>query len=246
MAQADSLVGKHVQVRRAASWERRFYFGMSLLIAAVVVYGFSFTVNRNLIHPPSARPWVLYVHAAVFSGWLLFFIVQSALVQTRKVAVHRRLGWFGLALGVAIPIVGVATALAMSRLHWSEHKPGEPAFLIVPLWDMVSFTTCFALAFRWRTKPEFHRRLMLMASCGLTAAAFGRFPTAAMQDAWFYAGVDSLILLGALRDVVVSRRVHAVYLYGLPLMMAGQILAVRVSLSPPATWLRMAHCLIGA
>jgi len=75
---------------------------MSLLIPAVVVYGFSFTVGSRLIHPAIPPPPILYVHTAVFSGWLLFFLLQSALVRTHKVRWHRRIGWFGGALGVLI------------------------------------------------------------------------------------------------------------------------------------------------
>jgi len=40
--------------------------------------GFSFTVNANLFHPAIPRPVILYFHAAVFSSWLVFFILQSA------------------------------------------------------------------------------------------------------------------------------------------------------------------------
>ncbi len=60
--------------KRAGALDKYFYFFMSLLIAVVVVYGFSRTVDKKLIHPDVARPRVLYLHAAVFSGWVLFFI----------------------------------------------------------------------------------------------------------------------------------------------------------------------------
>ena len=76
-----------------------FYLFMSLLIAAVVIYGFSQTIDQNLIHAAPPRPWLLYLHGAVFSAWVIFFIVQSALVRTRNVRVHRKLGWFGVGLG---------------------------------------------------------------------------------------------------------------------------------------------------
>ena len=36
---------------RAKLLQNYFYFAMSLLIAAAVTYGFSHTVNENLIHP---------------------------------------------------------------------------------------------------------------------------------------------------------------------------------------------------
>jgi hypothetical protein len=33
-----------------------FYFCMSLLIAVVVIYGFSHTIGHNLLHPSPIRP----------------------------------------------------------------------------------------------------------------------------------------------------------------------------------------------
>ena len=93
--------------------DRYFYFLMSLLVAAVVVFGFSRTIDRRLIHAVPVRPWVLYVHGIVFFGWVIFFVAQSALVRVHKVKVHRTLGWFGVALGVVIPLLGMWTAITM-------------------------------------------------------------------------------------------------------------------------------------
>lgn len=61
-----------------------------------------------------------------------------------------------------------------------------------------------------------------MASCGLTAAAFVRFPAMFHPWPWYYVGVDLLVLLGVLRDLIVNRRVHAVYLCGLPILIVAQ------------------------
>jgi hypothetical protein len=224
--------------------ERFFYFFMALLIALVVAYGFSRTVNAGLIHPPSPRPTVLYLHAMIFTAWVALFIVQSALVSSRNVQLHRQLGWFGLALGVSIPIVGIATAIEMGRLHVREGHADTAQFLVVPFFDMVAFTTAFALAFYWRKKPELHRRLTLMATCSLTAAAFGRFPNALMPHHWFYAGVDCLILLGVVRDLFVTKRVHPVYLYTLPLLALGQVTTIHVFVRGWPVWIRIAHALL--
>ena len=162
---------------RPALLENYFYFLMTLLIFGTVVYGFSHTVDQNLIHPAVPRPFILYVHAAVFSGWLVLFVLQSTLVRSHHVRWHRRVGWFGVGLGAVIPVLGVATAIAMGRFNTFQlHQTGAAAFLIIPLWDMVNFAAAFALAVYWRKKPEFHRRLILIACCALTAASFGRFP----------------------------------------------------------------------
>ena len=162
---------------RPALLENYFYFLMTLVIFGIVVYGFSHTVDQNLIHPVVPRPFILYVHAAVFSGWLVLFVLQSTLVRSHHVSWHRRVGWFGAGLGALIPVLGVATAITMGRFNLLQlHQTGAAAFLIIPLWDMVTFTPAFALAVYWRKKPEFHRRLILIACCALTAASFGRFP----------------------------------------------------------------------
>ncbi len=65
---------------------RYFYFAMSLLIAATVVVGFQRTVNDNLFHPAIPRPFLLWIHGAVFSAWVIFFILQSTLVRVHKVS----------------------------------------------------------------------------------------------------------------------------------------------------------------
>jgi hypothetical protein len=229
----------------AALLSQYFYFMMSLLVAAVVVYGFSHTVGQNLFRPPTPRPTILYFHAAMFTSWIVFFITQSALIRTRNVKVHRRMGWFGLALGVAIPIVGITTAIVMARFRIKEGvQPDAAQFMIIPFFDMLAFSVAFGLAFYWRKKPEFHRRLILIAGCGLTAAAFFRFPTSVAPN-WFYAGVDVLILLGVTRDLLATKRIHPVYLYGLPLLMLGQTATMYTSLSNSPVWLRIAHAILG-
>src|ERR1700761_2230332 len=106
-----SVAGRVATKKRAGLWDRYFYFGMSLLIAAVVVGGFSRTVGPKIIHPKALPPAILYAHALVFYGWLAFFILQSALVRTHNVRLHRTLGWFGVALGVMMPVLGIRTAI---------------------------------------------------------------------------------------------------------------------------------------
>jgi len=232
--------------RRGGRLDQYFYFGMSLLIAVVVVYGFSHTVAGRLIHPALPPPFILYVHAAVFCGWVVFFIFQSALIRTHNLKLHRMTGWFGVALGVTIPVLGVSTAITMARfriLHF--HSTDAASFLIVPLFDIVCFSIPFALAIYWRKRPEFHRRLILIASCALTAAAFGRFPPQLLPPVLFYAGVDALILLGVARDLIVNRRIHQVYRYALPAFVAGQTIVMYTIMNNLPYWLKIVRAILG-
>ena len=237
--------GRGLGTKGLALLDRSFYFLMSLLVAVVVVYGFSRTVSSRLIHPPSPRPMILYFHAVVFTGWVVFFILQSALVKARNMKLHRRLGWFGLAMGIAIPIVGIATTIAMGRLLMRENHADVAQFMIIPFFDMLAFTLVFGLAFYWRKDPEFHRRLMLIATCSLTAAAFGRFPHTLIPEHWFYAGVDVLILFGVFRDLLAGQRVHPVYRYAFPVLVIGQTITIHVFVRAWPAWVRIAHAMLG-
>jgi len=214
-------------IGRDSDGSRPFFAAMATGVIAIVVYGFSFTIRNNLFRPPYPRPWILYVHAVVFSTWVLVFGVQTALAWSRRVALHRRLGVYGLAFGAAIPPLGVATAVAMTRLRVAHGELDTAAAILIPLFDMVGFTIAFGLGAVWRRWPEWHRRLMFVATCTLTAAAFGRMPFLDYGE-WFYAGVDALIAIGVARDLIVVRDVHPVYRYALPTIVAGQLLTAYV------------------
>lgn len=230
---------------RAWLLEDYFYFLMSLLIAAVVVFGFSQTVEEKLIRAVPPRPFLLYVHGAVFFGWVLFFILQSALVRVRVVRWHRRFGWFGVGLAVVMFVLGISTAIIMAqfnRLHLHSRYP--EANLLVSFFDISAFTFVFALAIYWRKEVGFHRRLQLMACCALTSAAFGRFPPPLVAPGSLYAGVDILILLAVARDLIVNRRIHPVYACGLPTFIICQTFVIYTVMHNSAWWLRIAHIIL--
>jgi hypothetical protein len=215
---------------------RYFYFCMSLVFAAIVIVGFSQSVNANLFHASPPRPLLLWIHGAAFSMWVVFFIAQSALVRVHKVSVHRLLGWFGAGLAAAMVALGLIIAVVMARFDTVVLKQKDAdAFLSVPFVDVLSFGSCIALAIYWRKKPEYHRRLVFLASCLLMDAPFGRFDFI-FNHSLFYLVLDCLILLGILRDWVVDKRVHKVYLYALPSLIVLQSLAIYAWRINPKWW----------
>jgi hypothetical protein len=224
---------------------RYFYFSMSLLVAAIVFAGFRRTVNDNLFHPAVPRPFILWIHGTAFATWVIFFISQSTLVRIDKVSWHRVTGWFGAGLATVMVPLGVATAIIMARFDTVQlHMPGADAFLIIPFYDMLAFGVSIGLAIYWRRRPEMHRRLVLIATCGLTDAAFGRFDYL-FNNNLFFPCLDLVILLGVARDLLVDRRVHKVYLYALPILIVGQSLAVYIWRSDPSWWQGIAHAILG-
>ena len=224
---------------------RYFYFAMSLLLAAIVISGFKRTVNQNLFHPAIPRPFILWIHASAFTTWVIFFIFQSTLVRIHKVSWHRSIGWFGAGLATVMVPLGVTTAIVMARFDMVQlHLPDADAFLSIPFYDMIAFGVCIALAIYWRTKPELHRRLIFIATCGLMDAAFGRFDYL-FNNNLFFPCLDLLIVLGVVRDLLVDRRVHKVYFYALPLLIVGQSLSLYMWRGNPAWWQGITHAILG-
>jgi hypothetical protein len=112
--------------------DKYFYFAMSLLFATIVVVGFSQTIKANLFQAAPPRPFLLWIHGVAFSGWVVFYIFQSALVRTHNVKWHRFFGWFGAGLGTLMVLLGVAIAVIMGRFDAVQLHTPAPTFLSVP------------------------------------------------------------------------------------------------------------------
>lgn len=219
---------------------------IGVTVAALVFYGFSHTVDRALFHfegvPP---PLILYAHALVSSAWLFLFVTQSALIRRGNVLLHRRLGLWGLALGMTVFLVGAVTVFVM---RWRDINSGGGesaiAFLSIPLDSLLGFAVPFFLAALWRRKSDLHRRLMLLATCTLTFAALARVP--ALGDSGAPVITDILMLVAAGMDWLGTRRIHRVYLIGVPAEILFQALSLYLAQAAPPTWMAIAKFLLGA
>jgi len=88
---------------------------------------------------------------------------------------HRFLGWFGAGLAAVMVPMGIAIAIIMTRFDAVVlHQSGTDAFLAIPLYGILAFGVIIALGIYWRRRPEFHRRLMFVATCGLMDAPLDR------------------------------------------------------------------------
>lgn len=232
-----------------------FYFCMALLCVAIKILAVSHTPSfvvhdlrhDSVFHPEEARPWILWLHNGAFSAWLAFFVSQSGLVRANKVDLHRFFGWFGAVLGALMVPIGIATAIVKARTDIKMGiLPGTEAesYLIIPLLNALAFGVLVALAIHWRERPEILRRLIFIATCGLLDTAFVRFEFV-FNHHHFFPYIDLLIVLGALRDLYVNRRVHRVYLIALPALIVSQAFVTYTWMSESDWWMRIAHAIIG-
>jgi hypothetical protein len=216
--------------RAVGAYDRLFYGGMAVAMGLTVFAGFGATYylrfldggpRVTLTGGPFTR--LVHLHGALFTAWVLLFIVQTALVSSRRVAVHRRLGVAGGVLAAAM----VADPLA---------------FLIIPLFDMILFSIFVATALARRRDKEAHKRLMLLAYVSIITAAVARLPGVLAIGPPAFFGLSFLfVLAGALYDFVSRRRVHEAYLWGGALILVS--VPARLAISSTGAWRSVAELL---
>jgi len=232
-----------VNETRAMAFERSFFLGMALIVVLGVVLGFRFTINQNLIHPDWPRPWILWIHGVLFATWILLFLVQTYLVRNRNMAGHRSLGAWGIGVGAAIPVVGIAVSVVMARTRAQHGEADAAGFLPIGFMDMLTFAVAFGLGAILRRNREAHRRLMFVATCALAAAGLLRVFQPMLPGMYSGSlGASVLIMVGMARDLLVDRRIHPVYLMALPLYVIGEGIAIYLNSSPG--WLAVGNTFI--
>src|SRR3954471_24572786 len=96
--------------------DHRFFSIASIVTAVTILAGFSHTYGPRLVGAAPGVPWIIHLHAVVFTSWLVFYVTQTTLVSTGRTAVHRRIGIAGVALAALMLVVGSAAAITMTRL----------------------------------------------------------------------------------------------------------------------------------
>ena len=215
--------------------ERVFYSGMALLLSVCVYIGFSPTYFQvGIIRAPLPSP-VLHIHGAVFTLWMLLFAVQAAFISSRRVTWHRSLGTVAFCLPPIMIVLGVIAAI--DALHRGvKIGPLDPAVsAAIPLIGIVGFTIVIYASWRARRRPDAHKRLILIATMGLVAAAFGRFPWARIglpPAAGAVTGLGILILILIVYELISSRRIHRSTIWAAPVVFASVALAVPIGMTP--------------
>src|SRR5579864_2101601 len=247
---ATTAASKPIALTRNA-YDRVFYSGMAILMALAVFTGFARTYYLSSLFGTNATfsggPFstTVRLHAALFTTWVALFLVQTSLVATHRVVVHRRLGFAVAILAAMMIVVGTATALNSARRGAAPPGMDPLAFLAIPLGDMAVFASLIAAALVLRRHKEAHKRLMLLAFTAILAAAVVRFPgVLPLGPLWFF-GLTFLpvLMLAATYDLITRRRVHPAYIWGGALLILS--VPLRLAISTTQAWHRVAAMLIG-
>ncbi len=237
------------QPAASRAYDRVFYSSMAVAMALTVFIGFAptfylrFYFRAVTVTGATSLSRLAQLHGALFTSWVVLFIVQTALVRKHRVAVHRRLGIAGVVLAAIMTVVGVSTAVRAAARGAAPPGADPLAFLAIPIGDMVMFPIFVASAFWLRRNQEAHKRLMLLAYISIMAAAVARLPgVLPLGPLGFYALAFVFLLIAIVYDLVSRRRVHPAYIWGGALLVAS--VPLRLMASGTETWRAMAELLV--
>ena len=232
--------------RRQQTNDRRFYLAMAGISALLIFVGFSRSYYlRPLFFTTPALSLLVHIHGAVFTVWILYFLVQTTLIAVKRPSLHRKLGLTGAFLGSAMILLGLAVAFTAMRLRHGTATQSPEVIFLTGLVDIGTFAAFFITGYLKRRDRDAHQRLMLLAIVlGLTGPALGRLLTIGVPVPALSIINLSLIFAGPMYDFITRRRIHPVYIYG-ALWALLTFTPLRFVVGATPWWHRAAHFLAG-
>jgi hypothetical protein len=231
---------------------RWFYIGMAICTITTIVLGFapSIVITAGRKAPPTP---LAAAHGIVYAAWLLMFLAQTTLVETRRISVHRRLGTAAVFLSPVMIVLGYMTAIAIARrgfdLSGDLHIEADPLLgLVNPLGDLVPFGILVAAGYWYRHRSDIHKRLMLLATVGGLMPAplahfIGHFPRLNEMGPIIVLPIALFLFASAAYDRVSLGRMHPVSVWGAVAIFVWQ-LSLNIVIGPSAAWHHFARWLV--
>jgi hypothetical protein len=198
-----------------------FYFWMTLAMCLFVFAGFgihSFLPALQGRFPPA--PPIVHLHGVVFMAWMLLLLAQSALVCSGNAKLHRTLGTWGIAQGTATILIGLMMQLIASGRGYAAGRSAGTDGLYLGLLAFLGFALMFALAIGYRTRPDVHRRMILLAMLPVIPPGVNRFWANALglddpvPTFWLYLTLWSMAAAILLHERRATGRIGALSLLG--------------------------------
>ena len=204
-----------------------FYLSFGLIGLAVVMLGFGVTYVVPMSRRTFSAPWVVHLHGATALGWILLLIAQAKLVRERRMPLHRHVGKIALPLALVIWASGIATAVWAAQRDLAEQGTVATSSLAGTASGLTIYLLLVTAAIATRRRPDWHKRLVMLATIQLLWPAFFRLrhllPAVPNPEVWFALVLAySPILVAAVRDRRRYGKIHPVWLFVGPALVIEQ------------------------
>jgi hypothetical protein len=198
---------------------RLFYLAITAVFGALVFTGFARSFYLHTLFGVNAPAPFFVFHGVVMSGWIALLIAQATLISARRVQWHRWLGVFGVGYAALMVVVGCMSTLKAAAREASAHSAmlaSQFNVLALELTQMALFAGLVSAAVVLRRRPDWHKRLMILATLCLLPNPIVRLSM--LSTAEFLSHNIVLVSLWALLVAAVGvvdsyrrRSVHPVY-----------------------------------
>lgn len=216
-----------------------------LLAIAIAVVGFWPTYFGLLAEGAPGLPLLIHLHAAAFVLWLLLFLAQAVLAASGHVALHIRLGPWAMAWAIVIVLMGVLVSSAgFGRRLAAGDIARAQQWLFGEVRDLACLVPFLVAGWRYRRRPEVHKRLMLVATTIMLLPAVTRMAfLGGPVPLWKFMLVWPLpVYLAMAHDAVKSKTVHPVYVVGVLTMLGMRLV---LPLRDTGAWMDFAGWIAG-
>jgi hypothetical protein len=197
-----------------ARLEHAFYLAAALVLVALAAAGFAPTFFVRDVAVVGPLPWPALVHGIAGTAWLLLFAAQTALIAARRAAWHRRAGWAVAAVTAAFVASGALVIGALERSHGAEPLAWRAPHLFTNAAPLTLFALLVAAGIWQRSRPDRHKRLMLLAAVVLAPPAVGRLFGQLGLAELNLAAYAALAFANAAYDWLAHGRPHTISLLG--------------------------------
>lgn len=216
--------------------DQRFFVRFSIILAAVIIFGFAQFSMRGMVDFPAVPIWV-HLHAILMLGWLGLIVAQNLLIQRGNISLHRTIGWLGGGLAMLLCISGFHTGYMAIQLQRFPPFFSNSYFLALVFVELLVFAAMVVWAILLRRQTQWHRRIMMGATIIVLEPAFGRLLPMPLLGDWG----EWLILLCQLGFVAVLARhdrkvigyIHPATLASGAVVTAIHVVVTGLSLFPP-------------
>lgn len=215
----------------AARINRRFYTWFVVCAFLIIFAGFARTFYLRPVFQTRGLAPLLHLHGFLFTAWFVLFFVQARLVASHRVDLHRKLGLVGAVLapvcaGVAIRVSFNAGRRAFLADPTSVIHSQQP--VAMDFGTALMFLGLVAIALYLRRRPDYHKRVMVLACCSILLPAIGRIPFSTdtvLFDAVGFWGLIAITevppLTCILYDTIKHRRLHPAFGWGGAVLLAS-------------------------
>ena len=224
----------------------RVYSLTGLAIIVIALIGFSRTYYLRTWFDVPPLTMRLHFHGLVLTLWLGLFLAQSMLISVGRRSLHRRLGFAGV--GLAVAVVATTYMAAIEAAHVDGARGGITAAdrLYSNIVILVLFGLFVAVGTLCRQRADIHKRSMLLATIAIVGPAVTRATVLLLgrgiRDPHVFV-MSALLLAAVLADWRTRGRPHWWLVSGGCVLIASQV--TRRVIGGSDAWAWIGNWLIG-